>query len=178
MSEWAKQLLADISGGTISTSSMEALGDCTGFTPATGSAAWPVANKALLIPFRLVVPFTVKQISWFNGSVVSGNVDAGVYDIAGNRLVSIGSTAQSGTSTIQAVTCTTTPLAPGYYFMALAADNTTATMTRFGSIGVTILEAHGMQEMAAAFALPSTITFANPASAYVPWMSLHSASVA
>jgi hypothetical protein len=136
------------------------------------SATWPTANKAIFVPFILARSFTVVQIGFFNGSAVSGNVDVGIYDEAGTRLVSSGSTAQSGTDAVQAFNTTDITLGPGRYYMAAAMDNTTGTNT---SAAVTAPKPsmYGVMSQTSAFALPSTATFViDVAGAYVPHMCI------
>lgn len=135
------------------------------------SATWPAANRAIIIPFYLPIRSTLTKIFWVNGSAVSGNCDAGVYDAAYAKLVSSGSTAQSGTSAIQIVDVTDTVLAPGTYYMALAIDNTTATTLR-GTSGNLLMRTSGLADMASAFALPATFTPAALTSPYVPYMGV------
>src|SRR5574343_386960 len=67
---------------------------------ALASATWSSANRALYSPFRLGCTINVTDMFVANGSTASGNLDLGIYDERGTRLVSSGSTAQSGTSVI------------------------------------------------------------------------------
>jgi hypothetical protein len=143
-----------------------------------GSAAWPSANRAIFIPLYLSAPFVVATAFWANGGTASGNIDVGVYDVAGTRLGSIGTTAQSGTSTVQSASLALA-LAPGVYFLAIAMDNTTGTVRaiNIGNTSLLLMEVCGIQQMASAFVLPSTATFANPASAFIPFIGLTSGTV-
>src|ERR1700716_2472412 len=75
-------------------------------TYANVSVAWPAANRALYMPITLEAATTVRQIAWQNGTVVSGNVDAGIYDSSKAKVIATGSTAQSETSTVQLVDIT------------------------------------------------------------------------
>ena len=125
------------------------------------STAWPAANLAIFIPFLLDFPFTVAQIYAHNGATASGNIDVGVYAEDSSKLVSAGSTAQAGTSAIQAFNVTDTYLAPGVYYFAVALDNTTATMSSRGSPVATIGQIVGFAEMASAFPLPAIATLAS-----------------
>jgi hypothetical protein len=132
-------------------------------SPATTSTLFPTANKAFYFPVRLAKPFRPALIFWGNGATASGNVDAGIYDLAGTRLFSTGSTAQSGTTTLQSVSVSGLLLAAGRYYVALAADNTTATFLR-GAQSVTLQRGYGALQQASAFPLPATATFAALAS--------------
>jgi hypothetical protein len=144
--------------------------------PSTGffaSAVWPAANRAIFVSFTVEQPTTVFQIGWHNGTVVSGNLDVGIYDTAGTRLVSKGSTAQAGVTQIQLADITNTLLIPGIYFMAMCVDNVTATVWRYSTGSVAAYIACGVQQQAVGVVtLPDPATFANAATAYIPWMTL------
>lgn len=135
---------------------------------ATASAVYSLANLAIYIPFTLESDATVTKLWWNNGTVVSGNVDAGIYDENGNAMVTKGSTAQSGTSVPQVVDVTDTLLPRGYYYFAIACDNTTATFSRY-SPTTNFQQMMGVLEQTSAFALPTpTATFAKAARSYLP----------
>ncbi len=162
---------------TIHTYSQEAIGNsiaaCAGtaFT-ATASAAYPTANLALFIPFKVFKRITAVQMFVYNGATVSGNIDVGIYDKNGVRLISAGSTAQAGTNALQAFNITDTPFGPGTFYLAVALDNTTGTLFR-GTLVVNIQPGTlGMAQMATAFALPATATFAQIAGNYIPLIGL------
>ena len=141
------------------------------------STAYPTANQAIYVPFYLTERLTVTQLWWVNGASVSGNVDVGIYSEDGRRLISTGSTAQSGTNATQVVNITDTPLGPGLFYLALAMDNNTGTLVRGTAGSVDRLKATGCAQEASAFALPATATFATIASDYVPLFGLTTRSV-
>ena len=125
------------------------------------SLAWQTANAAFFFPFTIDVPTTIVQMSWANGATVSGNVDIGIYNSEGTLLVSSGSTAQSGVSANQTVNTTDTLLSPGkWFYLALAVDNTTATLLGV-ALSAAFNQAMGVLSMASAFPLPATATFAS-----------------
>lgn len=133
------------------------------------STAWPLANVALFYPFSVVEPVTAVKLWVINGSTASGNLDLGIYSAAGTRLVSSGSTAQAGTTAIQIVDTTDLLLLPNtYYYMAVAMDGTTATCRAWNTTTAGKYAAMGMVQMASAFPLPATATFALMAQAYCP----------
>ena len=135
-------------------------------TPAAPNLAtsWPTANLAYYVPFYLPMNGTVKRVWWYNGSAVSGNVDCGIYNEDLTRAVSLGSTAQAGTSVVQFGNIADTALVAGRYWMALALDNTTGRIARFAS-DIELLAAFGCAQEASAFALPATATLAATAQA-------------
>lgn len=124
------------------------------------STTWPTANKAFGYPFMLSEPRTLLQMFFSNGAAVSGNLDLGVYLMDGTKVVSTGSTAQSGTSNVQVVDVTDTLLQAGVmYYCWAALDNTTGTVMRYAptaNVGEAI--AGGWAKMTSAFPLPSPIT--------------------
>ena len=133
----------------------------------TTNANWPTANLAIYIPFTLHSAATVKRLGWFNGGVVSGNVDCGIYDSALARVISAGSTAQSGTSTWQMVDIADTALAAGGYWIAIVLDNTTGRIGTYPS-AVSELRGSGFAEQGTSFALPATATLAAMAQTIIP----------
>lgn len=155
--------------------SPEALGEqlLSTYNGSTASAVWPTANLAIGYPFHLSEPRTALSMWLANGAVVSGNVDVGIYTAAGVKIVSKGSTAHTGTSVDQPFDITDTPLVAGVlYYAWLAISNVTATVIRKALHHVSLPGAIGMQQMASAFPLPSTITPAVPANNYVPLFGL------
>jgi hypothetical protein len=122
------------------------------------AAAWPASNRAYYVPVSIFSTVTVVKMFVINGGTASGNIDVGIYDAGGARLVSIGSTAQSGTSAIQEFNITDTTLNPGLYYLACAMDNTTGTLEVWNP-AAGIIHAFGICEQASAFALPSSATF-------------------
>lgn len=143
-------------------------------TGAPGSGAWPDANRAIFIPFVLPADGTVVKLWCANGATASGNVDMGIYDESGTRKVSIGSTAQVGTSRIQEFDIGDTALTAGRYYLAIAKNTTTGTVFRSSSPGgATLLNAGlGILEQTTAFPLPATATFITSAMGYIPWCGL------
>jgi hypothetical protein len=125
-----------------------------------GDTAWAVANKAIYTPVVIQRPTTIKKLGWHNGTTVSGNVDAGIYDVAGIRLTSTGSTAQAGAAALQIVDITDILIGPGLFYFALAADNTTARLVSASLPSVIAGSVMGFREQTSAFVLPATATFA------------------
>lgn len=135
------------------------------------SLVWPTANKAIYIPFTLNVAETALKLFCANGAVASGNVDVGIYTGAGARVVSSGSTAQSGTSVLQVFDVADTVLVPGYYYFAMSVDNTTAEFLCSNPVAAA-LPTWGVKQEASALPLPATATFATMTSSYLPFMGI------
>jgi len=124
------------------------------------SIAWPTGNLAMYYPFRIPYAVTVTGIQILNGASVSGNVDVGIYSAEGTRIASSGSTAQAGASSIQTIALTSTILAPGQYYIALAFDNSTGTTAITALATFQFARAYGVLKQATAFPLPATAVFA------------------
>jgi len=156
-----------VPGPVISTGSPEAAASDiainTGLTAA--SAVWPSANRTIQVPIALERITTIRQMYAYNGTVVSGNADVGIYDYVGNLLVSMGATAQAGTSVIQTFNIADTTLAAGIYFLALALSNTTGTFFRIAMQTQQLKFAAVYQDSSV---MPSTMSFTDASSAYLP----------
>lgn len=158
--------------GTICAGDPDCLFDTYGtITGVVAAAGWPAASTAILCPFVVRSPCVVTNIAWWNGTP-SGNVDAGVYDMAGNLLVSVGGVAQTGANAIQSADVTDTPLKAGTYFMALVIDNTTGQNLKVAATAPW-LRASGVVEVASAYPLPSgPVTMSPPSAAFGPWLAV------
>lgn len=152
-------VIANIDPVVISCATPQSIGEAlSSIGQSLTAAAWPASNRAYYVPVSIFSTLTVVKMFVINGGTASGNIDVGIYDAGGARLVSIGSTAQSGTSVIQEFNITDTTLSPGLYYLACAMDNTTGTVEVWNpSAG--IMRAFGVCEQSSAFALPSTATF-------------------
>ncbi len=132
----------------------------------------PTAKKAFFIPFELTEPIVIANLFVRNGNTASGNVDCGIYDVAGTRIVSIGSTVMSGTSTIQAFNITDTLIGPGSFYMAFVCDNTTGAFIAMNPSIESLRTAGVVEQILGALPLPATATFAQLADNFVPWVGL------
>lgn len=140
---------------------IDALGSAvsSGVLNAVSSTTWPSANKAFFYPFTLYDFVTVYQLLFWVGAASSGNIDVGIYDSQGNRIISSGSTAMSATvDTIQEINIADTELPPGNYFLAVAVDNATGRCYSSSIADELILSEVAVYEMAAAFPLPTSAT--------------------
>ncbi len=143
-------------------------------TAALGSAVWPLANRAYFVPVRLPRTILLTKMFVYNGAVLNGNLDIGIYSKDGARLLSSGATAQAGINSIQPIDFTALAenirqFGPGLIYMALAFDGIVATVFRsslvLGAVGQRPL---GMAQMAAAYPLPATAVFATITTNFVP----------
>ena len=170
---------------TIHPMSLEAVGDAFGPTNAGQwgglvDTAWPAANRAIAYPFVLCAPITFTTLFAMLGATNSGNFDVGIYAADGTKIISAGATAMNaGASVPQLITVTSTTIGPGLYYCAMAVDNTTATLQNF-QIGTVLtnvgLIGCGCAQMASAYVLPATFTFAQIAANYLPWCGVSTRS--
>lgn len=130
------------------------------------NVAWETANAAILWPFTLQIAQTIAEIDAIWSTTMSGNFDVGVYNLAGTRMVSKGSTAQSTLSQgNNRVTIASTPLAAGQYWLALACDNTTGAPRQIAAGDFAPVVA---RKIATSFPLPSTLTVGSTSPTNVP----------
>lgn len=134
-----------------------------------GGGAWPSANRAIFVPFWLDDEIVVDRMSFLNGTNVSGNLDLGIYNSAGVRLCSAGSTAQSGAFGCQTANMTSpAAILPGLNYLAAVLDNTSGQNRRMTAQSIGALTVFGQKQMDTAFPLPSTATFARATDNYMP----------
>lgn len=135
------------------------------------SAAW-TANLLYFVPFSIAAPIKVSRFFWHNGSTVAGNTDVGIYTLDGTtKLGSTGSTANSGTSTIQIVDVTDFYLPRNsILWLALGSDSGTQTYFRLNLPAAVLLGVlgHNQQSSGWSSGLPSSITFTAPTGTNLP----------
>ena len=134
-----------------------------GFFPLLGSSAattYPVANQAYYVPVAVRQRVVVRKLWVAVGSTATGNLDVGVYDAVGVRIVSAGSTAKTS-DTEQVVDVTDTTIGPGLYYMALNCSNNTDTFFMDSNSSAPTLGGIGvLSEAVGSVTLPATATWA------------------
>lgn len=140
------------------------------------SSNW-TTNLAVYVPVTLPMAVQVKKLWWVNGSSVTGNIDVGIYDAQGNKIVSTGSIAPGTASQVASSDIADLTLPPGDYYFAGWRANT----GRFGILAV-ISAGHAQvlgvrQEASLASGLPDTASFATPSTALVPILGVDTAGV-
>jgi hypothetical protein len=130
-------------------------------TANTGTGTFDVANRAYYYPIWLAHPIVVTKLWWQNGTTIAGNVDCGLYTDNGVRLVSTGSTAQTGSLAIQSVDIADTPIPGGLVYLAFVASTTAANFRAIGpGTGATTGVGPSTYFQTSAFPLPNPATFA------------------
>lgn len=148
--------------------SIESIGTSSG-TAAPTSTIYPSANRAIFIPFNLDTTTKIVKMFVMNGGTVSGSIDVGIYDGGGIKLSSIGTgVSQTGTNALQTFDITDVVLFPGRYFMAVALDNNSGFLFRKTAGNLQVFRTYGLFQMASAYPLPATATFATISSNYLP----------
>ena len=141
-------------------------------SPAAG-AVWGTANLGVFIPFAVDQQIIVTQIH-LEVTTTGGNVDVGIYDEAGNRLVSNGAVATAAAG-VQTFNITDTTLVPGRYYVGISCSATTpafkecSPLWAASAVGATLV---GARQAAAVHPLPATVTYATPTRLTMPLFSL------
>lgn len=136
---------------------------------ANNATAWPAVNQAIYVPVVVPAPIKIFQMGLWVVVTATGNVDVGIYDNVGNKIVSSGSTAIGASATIQVFNITDTVLNPGTYFLASWCSTITTATFQNVLANATCARAGGYQiQSSLASGLPTTATFANPAGGYTP----------
>jgi hypothetical protein len=134
-----------------------AMGLSLGGTP-IADLAWPNANAAVYLPFRVQTLFIAQKLFALAGAGIAGNIDVGIYTQDAVRMISTGSVALVVGPTLQSFDIADLVMGPGLYYLAAAVDGGAHVYhTPYGSPYTRIM---GITEQAAAFPLPATATFA------------------
>lgn len=84
---------------------------------AIGGASWPLGNLAVYIPIHMPSRFTVSRFMVCSANT-TGNVDVGLYDQSGNRLISTGTVAKNS-ATLMYFGVTDRSFSAGHYYLGL-----------------------------------------------------------
>jgi hypothetical protein len=156
----------------VSPYSPDALGNSLSYEGAIvgfAAASWPASAVCIGYPFSLPNPETARQMWVYNAATSIGTVDLGIYDAAGNLLVSKGTTAQSGTNDLQLFDITDTELAPDVtYYAMMTMRGVSGIINRMALNTLGSYRAQGFIQANPTFPLPNPITFVAPSWNYVP----------
>ncbi len=157
---------------TITSISLGSAGDMVATMNAGGALTdLNLTTGSRYYPFVLNRPITVDKLFIANGATVLGNIDLGIYDASGTRIVSTGSTAMSGASSIQVINVADTTIGPGMYYLAFGNSATAAFQRVTGSaVGIDTTLAGLASE--ATFPLPASATFITTLNSSVALMGL------
>lgn len=140
-----------------------------------GNFGATAANLARYVPIYIQETVTAYAMSFLARGAPSGNFDLGIYDQAGNRLTSTGSTAMPSRSNAWATgDFADVVLTRGVYYLAMALSSSSQqfTFVSFTSAGYTP-RMLGCYSQSSALPLPATATFsANTGETLLPYLSL------
>ena len=120
-----------------------------------GSSGGAIANNdAFYMPIDVMGDMTITKISLYI-QTSSGNIDVGLYNSSGTKLVSSGSTSSPGTG-VRTITVASTDISAGQHYLAIAADNTTFKWGQ--TTGAATMATRMMQRETSDFPLPSSFT--------------------
>lgn len=136
-----------------------------------GTAAWPVAATAFLVPFRVSRTITIRMAAIIVGTTTGGNVDIGIYSANGTLLVSSGATLMGTISTVQTFNLTDTVIGPGLFYMALAQSGAVGHVHRWALGTVRGAMSGVLQAAAAGGVLPAQATMVTTTNNYIPVMA-------
>lgn len=135
-----------------------------GLNPGFSSGGWPANNRAEYYPITLPAGFTVSRFMVTNGNA-TGNIDIGLYDASGSRLLSTGTQSRTGSSVVQYYTVTAQAFPPGNYYLALVVSSTSGNV--FAAVGSSAINTQCcgvLQEALGGTTLPTSMTPARVAS--------------
>jgi hypothetical protein len=150
------------------------IGAVAGSFTSPASAAWPSANRAIYVPFRVDRSITAVKMWWYKGGTITSatNFRAGVYSQDGTRLFrSVITGMSAGTNAIQEVDITDTRFGPGLFYMALSCSSTATVFFGAGLKGQ-MMRGMGVAQQAAASALPDPFTMAAMTATSIPLFGL------
>lgn len=124
------------------------------------------ANRAFYVPVIVPEGCTARKVFYVTGGTTTGaaNVDMGIYNTSGTRLVSTGSTAynQNNNNTFTVIDIADTALTAGLYYLAFVISSVSNVHIRRIDLGVMGQASAGVLAESSALPLPSTATWVIP----------------
>ena len=128
-------------------------------TNADGTGAWSSANRGIYMPFIAPHTCAVTAMQFFCGSGTN-NHDLGLYDAAGNKLISRGQTATTGGALNTWTLGTPQPIEQGVlYWGAMSMVSTLPSVTRVAPNLIGGLSYGGIATQVSVATLPATANF-------------------
>jgi len=149
----------------------------------TATSTTPAINTGYFYPITIRTPMMISNITILNGAVVANsNMDLGLYDEFGNRILSTGAVSQllASASTYQKFSLSSSvSVMPGFYFAASVFTSTNNRFATNGSMSQARGRAAGMLEaISIGTTLPATVTYsAKSATTGVAWMAFHASGM-
>lgn len=146
-----------------------------GLSTATPAAQlWPLANLAIYVPIYINETVTIYEVGTGAGATAGGNYDIGLYDMAGTKIQSTGTTARTA-SAWNVVNWTDLTVGPGWFYAAMSANGVESYSGIIPAAG--LAQAAGIYEQQTAFTLPATATFVRTTRPFVPVITFSVRSV-
>jgi len=95
--------------------------------PSSTGSAWGTQYRAIYVPIRVTAACVVLKLGYLSAATGTGDMDLGLYNSAGARLVSTGTITKDNSSAVVGVDITDTTISPGLYYLALNNASTTDT---------------------------------------------------
>lgn len=130
-----------------------------GQTPYIATSTYPTANLAIYTPVVFTDLGVVKKLWVASSTIGTGNFDVGLYNSAGTRLVSTGSTAKGTTTTEQIVDVTDTTVLPGLYYIGFNCSNNTDSFNVTTTTAPYLAASGVLTEAVGSVTLPATATW-------------------
>lgn len=145
------------------------LGQNFGFDSLWDNTTPSTADRVWYIPVWMPNVCKVTHLYLENGSVVNGNIELGLYDLDGNRLVTTGAVAQAGTTAVQAIALGTAfRVNKGAYYWSFVQSSATGRYQSVTALSGSKARAFGHYIQASTSALPATWTPAFDATIAIP----------
>jgi len=149
----------------------------------TATSTTPNANQGYFYPVIVRTPMTIQYVTILNGAVVANsNMDLGLYDEFGNRVLSTGAVSQlsASASTYQKfLLASNVSINAGLYFAAAVFTSTNNRFASNGAMSAARGRAAGMLEaVSIGTTLPATVTYAaKTTTSGVAWMAFHTSGM-
>lgn len=185
MSDWPIGLRQGIRYSALSPHSPgQPCGESIAGASATTAAAWPAANRVILLPVTVTRNVVITKLGVYNGAV-AGNVACGFYTVTPAnglillRVANTGSVAMSGANVLQSFDVEDVEVAAGLCYIGFTCSTTTTATFRRSEPGLAAVQAAGIvQYSAAGTEAPEQVALPErPASNYVPILTATTKSV-
>jgi hypothetical protein len=137
---------------------IDGVGVGANFLQGSSTQTWITADLAQYIPVRIRRHVVAKKFWFSQGATGTNNIDIGIFDRGGTKVISTGLTAKAAATDCKIVDVTDTPLKPDLYYLGMTCVSATATFIMFGISNLPVLAGQGVrqQQLGAGAALPSS----------------------
>jgi hypothetical protein len=129
-------------------------------------AAWPLSNRAILVPIYAPVGGRITQL-WSQNGTAAGNISMGLYDENYVRLIVSSVVPQVAQDQYFGITGGSYYIYPGRYYLGLLLSSNSAQVFR-SAMGAQICRIVGIVQQDGLGTLPNTFSPSPPSSSYFP----------